>query len=364
MSGEKIYRLGELFCGPGGFGHAVDLAARSYKGIKPVINHVWATDMNKDSCATYTKNFSKNNPELKVYPEDIKDFNLNGVGAIDALTFGFPCNDFSIVGEQKGIKGSYGALYKYGIKALEILKPDWFIAENVGGLRNADDGSAFFKILSELEAVKPEYSITAHYYKFEEYGVPQKRHRVVIVGIRAMLNKTFKVPAPTTPDNYVSVSTALKDIPKKAANQELTRQSSKVVERLKAINPGKNAWNSNLSEELRLNVKGAKLSQIYRRLHPDYPAYTITGSGGGGTHVYHHEEYRALTNRERARLQTFEDTFEFTGSKESIRRQIGMAIPPKGVKHIVDAIFKTLDGVPYESVDSYFNLGDGETEFK
>lgn len=359
-----MYRLGELFCGPGGFGHATDLAAKSYRGDKPVIKHVWATDMNKDSCATYTKNFLKDNPELKVYPENIKDLDLHSLDAIDVLTFGFPCNDFSIVGEQKGLKGSYGALYRYGIKALEILKPDWFIAENVGGLRNANDGSAFFKILTDLENVKPEYSIIPHYYKFEEYGVPQKRHRVVIVGIRACLNKTFKVPAPTTPNNYVSVRAALKNIPKSVANQELTRQSSKVIARLKAIDPGKNAWNSNLSEELRLNVKGAKLSQIYRRLHPDYPAYTITGSGGGGTHVYHHEEYRALTNRERARLQTFEDAFEFSGSKESVRRQIGMAIPPKGVRHIIDAIFKTLDGLSYNSVEPYFNLADEDSEFK
>ena len=73
------------------------------------------------------------------------------------------------------------------------------------------------------------------------------------------------------------------------------------------------------------------MSMIYKRLDPNKPAYTITGSGGGGTHVYHWKENRALTNRERARLQTFPD-FEFFGSKESVRKQIGMAVPVLGQK--------------------------------
>ena len=78
--------------------------------------------------------------------------------------------------------------------------------------------------------------------------------------------------------------------------------------------------------------------------------YTITGSGGGGTHVYHWSEDRALTNRERARLQTFPDNFIFEGNKEAIRRQIGMAVPPEGAKVIFEAIIKTLEGIEYKSV--------------
>ena len=87
------------------------------------------------------------------------------------------------------------------------------------------------------------------------------------------------------------------------------------------------------------------MSQIYKRLDPDKPAYTITGSGGGGTHVYHWQEPRALTNRERARLQTFPDDYVFSGSKESVRRQIGMAVPPLGARIIIEAVLKTLSGI-------------------
>ena len=83
-------------------------------------------------------------------------------------------------------------------------------------------------------------------------------------------------------------------------------------------------------------------------MDPNRPAFTITGSGGGGTHGYHWEENRALTNRERARIQTFPDDFEFIGSKESVRRQIGMAVPPKLAEVIFTALLKTLHDIPYE----------------
>jgi DNA (cytosine-5)-methyltransferase 1 len=169
------------------------------------------------------------------------------------------------------------------------------------------------------------------------------------------LNFNFKVPSPELYEHIdISVRTALTTprISKSAANNELTKQAPQVIERLKHIKPGQNAFNATLPPELRLNVKGAKISQIYRRLHPDKPSYTVTGSGGGGTHVYHYEEPRALTNRERARLQTFPDEFVFEGSKESVRKQVGMAVPVRGAQVVFEALFKTLSGEKYQSVES------------
>ena len=145
--------------------------------------------------------------------------------------------------------------------------------------------------------------------------------------------------------------TVLDDIPSHATHNERTKQSATVVERLKHLKAGQNAWHPDLPEHLQLNVKGARLSNIYKRLLPDQPAYTVTGSGGGGTHMYHWEEPRALTNRERARLQTFPDNFQFVGSRESIRKQVGMAIPPLGAKVILEAILKTLAGVEYDFIE-------------
>ena len=141
-------------------------------------------------------------------------------------------------------------------------------------------------------------------------------------------------------------------------NHEFTKQSNNVVERLKYIKPGENAWTADLPNDLKLNVKGAKLSMIYKRLDPEKPSYTITGSGGGGTHVYHWKENRALTNRERARLQTFPDNFIFHGSKESVRRQIGMAVPVEGVRIILESILKTFANVEYEALEEKLNLNN------
>jgi len=135
---------------------------------------------------------------------------------------------------------------------------------------------------------------------------------------------------------------ALSNIPLNAYNNELTKNSKQVIERLKYIKPGKSAFNSKIPKNLQLNVKGAKISQIYRRLDPNKPSYTVTGSGGGGTHVYHWKENRALTNRERARLQTFPDKYNFFGGKESVRRQIGMAVPVLGAEKIMKAVKKSL----------------------
>ena len=136
-----------------------------------------------------------------------------------------------------------------------------------------------------------------------------------------------------------------------AFNNEKTKQSEQVVRRLSYIKPGQNAFSADIPDELKLNIKGAKISQIYKRLDPEKPSYTVTGSGGGGTHIYHWEEPRALTNRERARLQTFPDTYYFEGSKEQVRKQIGMAVPVEGAKIIFEAILKTFAHIDYDSVE-------------
>lgn len=348
---SNVFKLGELFCGPGGLAYAATNAQIEDKSYS--IKHVWANDYDQDTCNTYTRNICPNEPE-SVVCGDVRKLDIASLGEIDALAFGFPCNDFSVVGEQKGFDGTFGPLYSYGVKALEIYKPKWFLAENVGGLKSANEGKAFEKIKEDLIAAG--YKIYPNLYKFEEYGVPQARHRMIIVGIRSDLPYEFKIPSSSIyKDVDVSCKTALEvpPIPSYATNNELTKQSATVVERLKHIKPGENAFTANLPEHLRLNVKGAKISQIYKRLDPLKPAYTVTGSGGGGTHIYHYDEPRALTNRERARLQTFPDSYVFEGSKESVRKQIGMAVPSKGAKVIFEAILKTFARIPYDSIDAY-----------
>lgn len=344
------YRLGELFCGPGGIAYGA-MQACSADGEHFIV-HAWANDYDKDTCDTYRYNICPKHPETVFY-EDIRKFDMNKLTPIDALAFGFPCNDYSVVGEQKGMKGVYGPLYSYGAKALKKFRPLWFLAENVGGLRNSNDGKDFAKILNEFR--KTGYIITPHLYKFEQYGVPQARHRLIIIGIRDDQKVTYKVPSPVP---YSKINNTCRKaieeppIPVDAFNNQKTKQSATVIERLKHIKPGENAFTADLPEKLKLKVSGAKISQIYKRLEPDKPSYTVTGSGGGGTHVYHWSEPRALTNRERARLQTFPDEYEFKGSKESVRKQIGMAVPCDGAKIIFEAVLNSFARIEYESISS------------
>jgi DNA (cytosine-5)-methyltransferase 1 len=347
------YRLGELFCGPGGIAYGATTARIQDPDYR--IIHQWATDYDRDTCNTYIHNICSNAPDSVIH-EDIRRMNLKGLAPIDALAFGFPCNDYSVVGEQRGMDGVYGPLYSYGVQVLRLYQPQWFLAENVGGLRNANDGRAFTKILDDLRGAG--YTITPHLYKFEEYGVPQARHRLIIVGIRNDIDVQYRVPS-TAPyadaDNTCRNAIENPPIPADALNNELTNQSETVVRRLNYIRPGENAFTADMPDELRLNVTGARISQIYKRLDPEKPAYTVTGSGGGGTHIYHWNEPRALTNRERARLQTFPDTYVFVGTKESVRKQIGMAVPCDGVRIIFEAILRSFAGIEYDYIESNVN---------
>jgi DNA (cytosine-5)-methyltransferase 1 len=396
---EIKFSLGELFCGPGGLALGAGLAETQYSedGTAYSISHVWGVDRDPSAIESYKYNVARIYGGVGVC-EDATTFcttQISDYKRITALAFGFPCNDFSLVGKRKGVNGQYGELYKAGIIAIEKMNPYWFIAENVSGIHSANEGASFKHILRQLHRAGRGYNLTAHLYKFEEYGIPQFRHRFIVVGIRKDKKYHFEIPAPTHGKDkipFVTAGKALSDIEKDAPNSEKTRQDKRIVERLKFIPPWKNAWflddllkmkpseRQNILKQLpwyedefaglsdyiicqriekaRLLCTKARMSHIYKRLHRNKPAYTITGSGGGGTHVYHWEEHRALTNRERARLQSFDSSFIFKGSKEDVRKQIGMAVPPIGAKVIFEAILKTFAEVKYESIPSNYPLED------
>lgn len=132
-----LFRLGELFSGPGGL--AVGAMQADIGDPQWGIVHQWATDFDPDTVETYRRNITPDAPE-SVILRDVRELPMEELarhGDIDALAFGFPCNDFSVVGEQRGLEGTYGPLYTYGAKALETFQPMWFLAENVSGLQNA-----------------------------------------------------------------------------------------------------------------------------------------------------------------------------------------------------------------------------------
>ncbi len=345
------FKLGELFCGPGGLAYGA-IHSKSDDG-EFCVTHAWSTDYDKDSCDTYIHNICPSSPET-VICQDVRNLDINSLSPIDAFAYGFPCNSFSNVGEHQGLSNEkFGQLYWYGVEVLRKFRPKWFIAENVSGIRSAGNND-FKVILNDLK--ESGYNLTVHLYKAEDYGIPQTRHRVIIVGIRDDIKVTYRVPDPkmfSHIDN--TVGNALSHISENAPNNEVRKISHNIVERLSFIKPGQNIWQAEneLPEHLKIRTK-TKISQIYRKLDPNKPSYTITASGGGGTFGYHWEN-RELTNRERARIQTFPDNYAFTGTYSSVRKQIGMAVPCELSKIVVTAILNSFAGIPYNSIDSNIN---------
>ena len=355
------FNLGEIFCGAGGFAEGAKKAG---------FNHIWGTDNHSDSCDTFKKNQG-----CASYCMDISEFTKPNflketkkkLGKINGLMFGFPCNDFSLVGKNKKLDGEYGGLYKHACKVLNFFQPEFFVAENVTSLGKKlyfntseprlakeifnpdklknENYINFKKIMTDLAKCSDfGYTIFADNFKFEEYGVPQNRHRIILVGFRQdfFIKNKVNYCKPEKSDSKKTSKEALSNIPKWAKHQEHTKHDDKVIRRFKKTKEGKNVWDLGDDEDGLPGVKKARMSHIYKKLDRNKPAYTVTGSGGGGTHVYHYEENRALTNRERARLQTFPDEYEFEGGKESIRRQIGMAVPVLGAEKIMKAVKSAL----------------------
>ncbi|MEV8135442.1 DNA cytosine methyltransferase [Microbacterium aurantiacum] len=375
---ELSFRMGELFSGPGGMALGARRAAGAIDGVE--LTHAWANDFDLDTCKTYRRNILvpeygedavvvESSTELPtagggIVHQNVHQLDIEALSDIEGFAFGFPCNDYSLVGEWKGLRGEFGPLYSYGVKVLASKTPRWFVAENVSGLRGANEGRAFRQILQHLQQPEdgPRYRIVPHLYSFDDYGVPQRRQRIVIVGIREDVDVEFRVPSPEIYSGAdVTAKTGITSPPIAlyAPNHEFTRQSPDVVERLSYMRPGEHAFSPRvlevLPERLRIKTK-TTLSTTYKRLEPNKPAYTVTGAGGGGSHMYHWLANRALTNREKARLQTFPDDFVFEGRKDSVRKQVGMAVPVKGAEAIFTALFKSFAGLPYPSVEANIDL--------
>ena len=163
------------------------------------VEHKWANDYDPFACQTFRKNICPNDPD-SVIEGDVEKINIEALPSIDAFSFGFHAMIIVMLEKKKDLMESWATAS--GVKVLKTHRPKWFMAENAGGLENANAGEAL-KILTDLE--KSGYNLTPHLYKFHEYGVPQARHRIIIVGIRKDLGLQFRVPEPThNADNYVT----------------------------------------------------------------------------------------------------------------------------------------------------------------
>jgi len=261
------------------------------------------------------------------------------------LLGGFPCVTFSVVGKQSGIKDDInGQLYESYARYVEHFKPKVFLAENVKGILSANKGEAIKIIKKRFE--ETGYRIKVYLVNFADFGVPQLRERVLFIGVRDDIETEFIGPEFTHKGSHVTSGEAFCDINTDCVNHNFIKALAKTTEKIGAIPEGGNF--KDLPKHLA--VKGL-MSNIYRRLDRNIPAYTVIASGGGGTWHYHYEEPRALTNRERARLQGFPDDLKFMGTNTEARRQIGNAVPPVGAHPFAKRIQDVLDGVQVQKTE-------------
>jgi len=293
---------------------------------------IWANDYNHWACETYKRNFGDH-----IVEGDITKLDIKKIPKADIILGGFPCQDFSMLWKRKGIKTDRGNLYQYFVSIVEHLEPKMFIGENVRGIVSANNGEAVKQIVKDFaKAGKYGYEVEVHPINFANYGAPQLRERVLIVGVNKKFKKKFQLPKPTHNEKtWMTAREALKGVSKAVHNNEHQNISSKTREMLEMIPAGGNF--TSIPKDHRLYVKGM-ISHVYRRLDPDRPSTTIIAGGGGGTWGYHFKEPRPLTNRERARLFGYPDDFIFEGSITEVRRQIGNSVPPFGIRSIANAV--------------------------
>lgn len=310
---------------------------------------VWANDFAEWAVASFRRNFGD-----VIHMKDITKIDPYTDASIpdcDLVLGGFPCQDFSIIWKQPGLNGKRGGLFRHFAEFVDAKKPKAFVAENVKGLLTANGGKAIDTIIRDFESIAPGYVVKPHLYNFAEYGVPQFRERVLFVGVRIDTGFRFVHPKPTHGPNsgkpYFSAGEALKGVEKVPYNNELINIKEKTRKMLDLIPEGGNF--TDIPKDSPLYVKGM-ISHVYRRLKLDEPAKTIIAAGGGVTWGYHYPEPRPLTNRERARLQSFPDDFIFEGSVTEVRRQIGNAVPPKGVHLVARRLLPLFTG-DYDAVD-------------
>jgi DNA (cytosine-5)-methyltransferase 1 len=263
---------------------------------------IWANEINPAACDTYRQNLGDH-----IIEGDIKDVIDELPEYADVVIGGFPCQDLSINnGKMLDIRGKRSGLYAAIVEAVKRISPKVFVAENVGGLLLKKNEASLKKIMEDFDSLG--YIVNLHLYSAADYGVPQTRERVFIVGAHTGLPK-FTPPAPTC-DRHITAEEAIGDLEQLESNAEFSH-----------------IWSlANISGE-----------QGNRRLVADRPGYTIRAECHGNIQ-FHYSLPRRISMREAARIQSFPDTFKFLSKLRETERQIGNAVPPVLAWHVANAV--------------------------
>jgi DNA (cytosine-5)-methyltransferase 1 len=315
----------ELFAGAGGLALGLEQA-----GLAPVV----LIDNDRWACET----LKLNRPNWNVICNDVSKMDWKAHKA-DVVVGGFPCQAFSHAGKKLGFEDTRGTLFFEFARCVNEVRPKIFVGENVAGLAIHDNGRTLKTMLSVLKSFG--YNVQYKVLDAVNYGVPQKRKRIFIVG--TLPNISFSFPEPSR--KVVTLRDALKDVPKSPGARYPEKR--RVV--LELVPPG-GCW-VDLPLELQRKYMGKSFYSgggrrgMARRLSWDEASLTLTTSPAQKeTERCHPEETRPLAIRECARIQTFPDNWQFAGGVGAQYRQIGNAVPVKLAKAIGLGIIAALKG--------------------
>lgn len=313
-------KVASFFCGCGGTDVGL-LGGFYFQGKYYASNNmeiIYANDIDPNACALFEKNFG-----IEPDNRDIREVRSEEISDFDILTGGFPCQAFSIIAQNPirlGIKDERGMLFFEMCRILREKQPKCFIAENVKGILTANKRSAFPLILKEFE--DSGYNVKYTILNSANYGVPQKRERVIIVGFRKDLNIDFQFPKNVIDNEMEFVP--LGSVIEKNVDEKYFFSDKAVAGMMKK----REAMNKGRAQDVTkpCNTVGAHLAKV--SLNSTDP---VLMEGG---------RYRRFTPREVARIQSFPENFELVGSESAQYRALGNAIPPVMFWYVANAVTK------------------------
>lgn len=331
------YSVLELFAGAGGLAIGLEKA-----GIKcKVLNEI-----DKWACQT----LRKNRPDWKVLEGDIKEYSFKKYrNEIDIVTGGFPCQAFNYAGKKLGLKDARGTLFYEFARVVKDVQPNICIGENVKGLLNHDGGKTLNGMISILDEIGYKVVSPVSVLKAINYNVPQKRERLILVGIRKDIDIEYNYPKPYS--KIFNLEDALKKGDLYKTDVPISKGAKYPTHKKEVLDlvPPKGYW-----RDLPLDIQKSYMKKSFylgggktgmaRRIGWDEPSLTLTCSPAQKqTERCHPEETRPFTVREYARIQTFPDDWQFEGSISQQYKQIGNAVPVNLAKEIGYSIIKFLN---------------------
>lgn len=360
----KKFNVIDLFCGCGGFSKGFQQAG---------FNVCMGIDLWKDATVTYKYNF----PDAVVLNEDVSTIDGKDIleklkmkaEDIDVIIGGPPCQGFSVSGKRL-IDDERNKLYKNFVRIVSEIQPKVFVMENVPGLVRLFGGVFGPQVMEDFTSIG--YRVKMKILSADNYGVPQKRNRVIFVGIndkKFSQNVEYKYPEPITGEGTSNAAWTCKDaisdldfVPDdKVLGEEIAYELLPMNAYQEKMREGsKTLWNHSVTLHTEKTKKiiamvpdggnykdlpkelwsTRKVHIAWTRMNSQKPCFTIDT---GHNHQFHYKENRVPTVRESARIQSFPDTFRFIGIKTSQLKQVGNAVPPLLAEAIAKSIIKVLE---------------------